>query len=96
MPHFLKNGSDQNKKLFCKQRNKCVSLLRKVKKGYFTSFNEKHLTVSKYFWKTVKTILSNNVPSSEKIKLAEEDDILKARGIGSCNETKRFLLKCCN
>ena len=41
---FLKNRSEENRKLFCKQRNKCVSLLRKSKKDYFASLNEKSIT----------------------------------------------------
>ena len=32
---FLKNPNDQNKLLYNKQRNYCVSLLRKEKKEYF-------------------------------------------------------------
>ena len=41
---FLKIRSEENRKLFCKQRNKCVSLLRKSKKDYFASLNEKSIT----------------------------------------------------
>ena len=41
---YLKNRSEENRKLFCKQRNKCVSLLRKSKKDYFASLNEKSIT----------------------------------------------------
>ena len=31
---FLKNRNDENKKKYSKQRNYCVSLLRKAKKQY--------------------------------------------------------------
>ena len=72
----MKKRSDENRKLFCKQRNKWVSLLRKAKKVYFTSLSEKHITENKCFWKTVKPFLSKKVLSSERIKLAEEDDTL--------------------
>ena len=54
---FLKNKSEENRKLLSKQRNKCVSLLRKSKKDYFTKLNEKNITDKKSFWKTVKPIL---------------------------------------
>ena len=73
---FLKQRSDENRQLFCKQRNKRVSLLRKADKEYFTSLNEKHKTESKCFWKTVKPFLSNKGQFSESIKLAEEDNTL--------------------
>ena len=54
---FLKNKSEENRKLLSKQRNKCVSLLRKSKKDYFTKLNEKNITDKKSFWKAVKPIL---------------------------------------
>ena len=34
----------ENIQLFCKQRNKRLSLLRKAKKDYLTSLNEKPIT----------------------------------------------------
>ena len=54
---FLKNKNKENRKLLSKQRNKCVSLLRKSKKDYFTKLNEKNITDKKSFWKAVKPIL---------------------------------------
>ena len=47
--------------------NKCVLLVRKAK-----CLNENHVTEYKCFWKTVKLFLSNEVQSSERIKLTEE------------------------
>ena len=44
---FLKNRSEENRKLFCKQRNKCVLLLRKSKKDYFENLNQKNITDNK-------------------------------------------------
>ena len=73
---FLKKSSDEIKQSFCKQRKKCVSLLRKPKKNYFTSFNEKHITESKSFCKNVTPFLSSKVQYSERRKPAEEDDTL--------------------
>ena len=57
---FLQNRSEKNRKLFCKQRNKCVSFLRKPTKDYFARPNEKNITDNKRFWKTVKPFLSKN------------------------------------
>ena len=71
---FLKNRSEENRKLFGKQRNKCVSLLRKSKKGYFATLNEKNITDSKSFWKAVKPFLSKKIHLSEIINLTEEDN----------------------
>ena len=55
---FLKHKSDENRKPFCKQRNKCVSLWPKSKKYYFPKLNEKNITDNKIFWKTVKPFSS--------------------------------------
>ena len=75
---FLKNRSNRNRDLFRKQRNLCVSLLRKSKKDYFSNLNEKQITDNKRFWKTVKPFLSNKVQSSERINLTDENDSLVA------------------
>ena len=66
---FLKNRSEENRKLFCKQRNKCVSPLRKSKKYYFGNLNKKNITDNKSFWKTVKKI-----HLSERINFTEEEN----------------------
>ena len=55
---FLRNRNEENRELFRKQRNKCVSLLPKSKKDYFKNLNEKNITDNKRFWKTVKPFLS--------------------------------------
>ena len=39
--NFLRNRSDENKRKYSKQRNYCVSLLRKTKKNYYNNLNEK-------------------------------------------------------
>ena len=41
---FLQNKSEENRELFCKQRSKDVSILRKSKKDYFENLNEKNIT----------------------------------------------------
>ena len=73
---FLKNRSNPRKDLFRKQRNLCVSPLRKSKKDYFSKLNEKQITDTNSFRKTVKPFLSNKVQSSERINLTEENDSL--------------------
>ena len=47
---FLKNPTEENKLLYDKQRNFCVSLLRKEKKEYFSKINEKDITDNRKFW----------------------------------------------
>ena len=69
---FLKHRSYENRR-FQKQRDKCVSLLRKAKKEYFSSFN---VVDNKSFWKTVIPFLSNKNVSSEKITLIDDNELI--------------------
>ena len=46
---FLKNRTEENKKKYTKQRNYCVSLLRKVKNKHYSNLNEKYVTDNKMF-----------------------------------------------
>ena len=85
---FLKSRTEQNRKLFCKQRNKCVSLLRKSKKDYFENLNEKNITDNKRFWKTVKPVLSENIHLPERINLTEEENSLL---LTNCEEVAKQL-----
>ena len=59
---FIQNRSKENRKLFCKQRKKCVSVPRKSKKDHFGNLTEKNLLVKK------KKL------SSERINLTEEEN----------------------
>ena len=73
---FLKHRSDENRHLFQKQRNKCVSLLQKAKKEYFSSLNINKVVDNKSFWKIVKPFLSNKAISSEKITIIVEVELV--------------------
>ena len=55
---FLKDPTEHNKISYPKQRNWCVSLLRKKKKEYYANLNEKDMIDNKKFWQTVKPFLS--------------------------------------
>ena len=74
---FLKNRNDYKKKEFLKQRNYCMSLVRKSKKLYYSNLDEKKVT-DKIFWKTIKPFLSNKIVSREKVTLIEEDEIVES------------------
>ena len=76
----LRNISLQNKRMenrirHTKQRNLCVSLLRKTKKRYYE--NRYYVVDNKLFWKTVKPLLSDNVTGKEKIHLIENNELVK-------------------
>ena len=46
---FLQNKSEENKIRYTKQRNVCVSLLRKTKKQYYQNLNKKNVVDNKLF-----------------------------------------------
>ena len=64
---FLKNRNDYNKREFSKQRNYYVSLFTKSEKLYYSNLDEKKVTGTKTFWKTIKPFLSDKTVSKEKV-----------------------------
>ena len=73
---FLRERTDESKSNYNKQRNYCVSLVRKTKKEYFSNLNENDLTDNKKFWKIVKPYISNKQISTEKITLVENEEVV--------------------
>ena len=50
--NFLRQRPNENRKTYPKQRNYYVSLLRKIKKNYYSNLTEKSITDNKKFWKS--------------------------------------------
>ena len=73
----LQNKSEENKIRYTKQRNFCVSLLRKTEKQYYQNLNEKSVLDNKLFWKTVKPFLSEKMSGMDKIHLIENNELIK-------------------
>ena len=74
---FLKTRIDYNKREFSKQKNYCVTLVRKSKKLYYSNLDEKKVTDNKTFWQTVEPLLSDKIVSGEKVTLIEDDEIVE-------------------
>ena len=64
-----------NKK-YSKQRNYCVSLLRKSKSNYFGNLNEKNVNDNEAFWKTINPFLSDKVRLANKMTLIDNEEII--------------------
>ena len=75
--NYFKNRNYTNRFLYMKLSNSCVSFLRKTKKRYFDSLNERCVTDDKLFWKKVMPFLSDNVMIRDKIYLSKNDKIIK-------------------
>ena len=56
---FLKNRSEENKIIYNKQRNLCVTLLKKSKREYYQNLGVENVCDDKKFWKVVKPLLPN-------------------------------------
>ena len=74
---FLKNRSEENKINYDKQRNLCVTFLRKSKREYHQNLSVENVCDNKKICKAVKPLLSNKIMSSEKITLVQETRIKK-------------------
>ena len=73
---FLQNRSEENRIRYTKQRNFCVSLLRKTKR-YYENLNEKSVIDNKLFWKSVKPLLPDKVAGKDVIHLIENNELVK-------------------
>ena len=51
---YLKLRAMQSKLAYTKQRNYCVTLIRKGKKEYYGNLDVKDITDNKKFWKNIK------------------------------------------
>ena len=75
--NFLKNRTEDNKTLYAKQRNYCVSLMKKSKKKDLANLNEKDILDNKFFWKTIKPSLSDKFMARDKTNLSEKGELVK-------------------
>ena len=73
---FLRDRTDISREEYKKQRNLCVSLLKKAKKDHFANLDTKSVTYSKKFWQNVKPLSSNKVKAKTVIKLVENDAVI--------------------
>ena len=73
---MISNRTEQNKP---KQRNYCVSLLKKSKKKYFANLNEKDILDNKLFWKTIKPSFSDKIMTRNRrnLKKSEKEEKIK-------------------
>ena len=69
---YLKNPSEHNKILYKRQRNFCVSLLKKEKKKYYNNLDLKIFDDNKKFWKSIKPLFSDKTTLKRNITLIED------------------------
>ena len=64
---FLKKRTLDARSTYNKQRNICVSLVKKPKGNYYENVDLKDINDNKKFWATVKPLFSNKIKSAENI-----------------------------
>ena len=73
---FLKKRTKESKIAYSKQRNICVSLLRKTKRDYSTNLDTKVMKDNWKFWKTVNPLFSEKSYSKESISPINKDGLI--------------------
>ena len=76
---FLKLQTHESRLRYNKQRNLCVTLLKKSKKKYYTELRMSDINDNKS-WKNVKPIFGNKNKGSKTIALEEENEMFTDDG----------------
>ena len=74
--NFNKHPTEANKTLYKKQRNFCVSLLKKEKRKYYNNLDVKIFDDNRKFWKSVKPLFSNKQRAFPKDIILVEGNII--------------------
>ena len=69
--NFFRNRTEGKKILYNKQRNYCVPLLQKCKRGHYENLNMKNVTDNKLFCKSVEPLLSDKLRVRDRINIRE-------------------------
>ena len=64
---ILKSKSEAYKKHYVKQRNYCMSLLRKTEDEYYGNLDPKKAADNRNIWTTIKPFISNKSIQMEKL-----------------------------
>ena len=73
---YLKVRLDENRIRYRKQRNICVSLLRKARRKHYKNVSIADVTDNKKFWKRVKPLFGNKIKGNPNIALLESNDLI--------------------
>ena len=73
---FLKLKTIESREAYKRQRNYCVSLIRKTKKRFYENLSPNLITDNRKFWKQVKPFFSDKTPINNNITLIEGNEIV--------------------
>ena len=80
---FIDSKTDSDRIAYNKQRNCCVSLIRKEQKTYYNNLNIRDVTGNKTFSRKLKPLFSEKVNLQTKILLVEKGNDLSDPEISS-------------
>ena len=80
---FIDSKTDVDRIAYNKQRNYCVSLIRKEKKAYYSNLNIRDVKDNKTFWRKVKPLFSEKINLQTNILLVEKGNDLNDPEISS-------------
>ena len=73
---YLKLKTEEANSAYKKQRNHCVSLIRKAKCDFYEHLNPKLICDNRKFWRQVKPFFSDKTPYNCNITLKEKNEIV--------------------
>ena len=73
---FYRSKTIKSQKAFKKQRNYVSKLYKKERKKYYANLNLNEITDNKKFWKTIKSLFSENGPKNQKITIVKDNEII--------------------
>ena len=91
--NFNKNPSEANLNLYKKQRNFCVSLLKKVKRKYYNNLDVRIFDDNITFWKRIKPLFSDKQSALTKDIVLVEDNIITANNKEVAEKLNNFFVE---
>ena len=90
---YNKNPTEVNKMSYYKQRNYCVSLLRKEKRKYYNNLDLNIFADNKKFWQRVKPLFSDKQKSIPRDLILVENDKLISDKLKVAEKLNNFFIK---
>ena len=94
--NFNKNPTDENKKLNRRQRNFCVTLLKKEKRNYYNNLDLSVFKDNKKFWRSVKPLFSDKQKLLEQNIVIMEDGIIYSNNAKVAEKLNKFFIEAVN
>ena len=89
--NFNKHPNEENKRLYKRQRNFCVALLKREKKKYYNNLGLRIFKDNKKFWPTVKPPFSDKQRSERNIVIINDEKLYSDNTVVAENEIIFFM-----